>query len=189
MFGKQALLYLGTALLCVSANCQMVVHAVSGTVKSFNPKPMSMSVVVESGSIIQFAIRPDSKVALSFEDDLRGDAVDASKFNKVGAFVMVYYYGFETRRTAVAVKDLGPDPFKKTEGTVVDFNKHDRVLTVRDSKGTNETFRLSDNAVVDTGMGLQSGRKYEPDKGYKVRVTSSSADGKDVAVFIRSRQT
>lgn len=71
---------------------------------------------------------------------------------------------------------------------MVDFNKHDRSLTVRTDKGQNEKFQLSETAVVDTGIGLQSGRKYSPRKGYAVRVTATGSNGQQVAVFVRSRQ-
>jgi hypothetical protein len=35
-------------------------------------------------------------------------------------------------------------------------------------------------------MGLESGRRYGPDKGDNVRVTARDENGKTVAVFIRS---
>lgn len=167
---------------------QMVVHAVSGTVKAITPGSNSIDVDIEDGSQGHFKASSKSSVALSFDNDLRGDAVDASAFHETGSFVVIYYYGFGDDRTAVAIKDLGKGPFKKVTGSVVDFNKHDRSLTVRTDKGQNEKFQLSETAVVDTGIGLQSGRKYSPRKGYAVRVTATGSNGQQVAVFVRSRQ-
>jgi len=191
MLKKSVLLALLIGILCFSAQsarCQMVVHAVSGTVKAINPSSKSIDVDFEDGSKGHFKTSSKSSVTLSFDNDLRGDAVDASDFKDVGSFAVIYYYGFASNRTAVAIKALGKGPFEKTVGKVVDFNKHDRLLTVRKSTGGNETFRLSDQAVVDTGMSLQSGRKYSPGKGYSVRVTAMQSNGDNVAVFVWSRR-
>jgi hypothetical protein len=191
MLKKSVLAAFFTGILCFgaqSARCQMVVHAVSGTVKAINPASKSVDVDIEDGSKGHFKTSTKSSVAISFDNDLRGDAVDASDFHDVGSFAVIYYYGFDSNRTAVAIKALGKGPFEKTSGKVVDFNKHDRLLTVRKSTGGNETFRLSDKAVVDAGRGIQSGQKYNPNKGYSVRVTSTQSNGENVAVFVWSRR-
>jgi len=170
----------------LTAHAQMVVHAVSGTVKSVDSKAKIMTVAVDQGSDMQFKIQSGNPPALLFDSELRGDAVDASKFSGVGDFVVVYFYGFDTDRTAVAVKDFGKGNLEKLTGTVTGFDKHNHALTIRTSDGKTETFPLDNKAVVDTGMGLEAGRKFDPSKGDNVRVTASDANGKNVAVFIRA---
>ncbi|HKO20537.1 MAG TPA: hypothetical protein VJU82_16805 [Acidobacteriaceae bacterium] len=175
-----------TLIVPLSAKCQMVVHAVSGVVKSVDSKTKSITIAVDQSDDMQFKIQSGAPPALTFDPELRGDAVDASKFDGKGDFVVVYYYGFDTDRTAVAIKDFGKGQLEKLSGTVTAFDRHNHALTVRTSDGKTEKFQLDDKAVVDTGMGLESGRKYGPGKGDSVRVTATNSNGKDVAVFVRS---
>ena len=170
------------------AFCQMVVRAVSGTVKAINPVSHTIDVETEGSQNGRFQTASRGSVALSFDDDLRGDAVDADTFHNVDSFVVIYYYGFGGDRTAVAIKDLGKGPFVKFNGTVVGFDKHDETLSVKTLKAGTLQFRVSDKAVVDTGTSLQSSRKYSPRKGYAVRVTATERNGDQAAIFIRSRR-
>lgn len=172
----------------LSASGQMVVHAVSGTVKSIDPASKSIDVDVEDGSRGHFKTASKSSVALSLDNDLRGDAVDASAFHGADSFVVIYYYGFGSDRTAVAVKDLGKGPFEKFNGTVLDFDKHDRMFTVKTNKAGNVKFRISDQVIVDMGVSLESGKKYSPRKGNTVRVTATKSNGEYSAAFVRSRR-
>ena len=82
------------ALGSQTASGQMVVHAVSGTVKAINPSSKSIDVQVEDGTNGHFKTSSKSSVKLSFDNDLRGDAVDATAFHDLDSFVVVYYYGF-----------------------------------------------------------------------------------------------
>ena len=166
----------------------MVVHAMSGTVKAVNPESKTMDLTVDNGDTSEFKLPSDAKVTLDFDNALRSDSTDASKFQHVGNYVVVYYYGYDDDRTAVAVKDLGAGPFEKLEGTVVSYDKHSRTMTVKDGAGKTQAFTLSDHLVVDTGMSVQGGRGYDPHKGSSVRVTYAQAGDKNNAVFIRSRQ-
>jgi len=176
------------ALLGARAGAQMIVHAVSGTVKAINPQSKTMDVIVESGATSQFRLPTNAKVTLDFDKALQSDSVDASKFEHVGDYVVVYYYGYDDDRTAVAVKDLGAGPFQKMEGTVVNFDKHGRTMTIKDDAGKSQAFALDDHVVVDSGMSVASGRGYDPHKGYHVIVTYAPSGDKNAAVFIRSRQ-
>ncbi len=185
---RMVVILAGCLTWCAGARGQMVVHAVSGTVKSIDLAAKRMSVAVEGGSTEEFATRTKSDVALVFDSDLRGDAMDASKFDSAGDFVVVYYYGYGNNRTAVAVKDLGKSA-EKTTGTVVDFDKRDHKLTVRKSDESKEVFRLSNEAVIDTGLGLESGRKYHPRNGTRVRVASTTEGGQQIAAFVWSRRS
>ncbi|HEY4011289.1 MAG TPA: hypothetical protein VGM11_14135 [Acidobacteriaceae bacterium] len=179
-----SMLLAAASVWCAGARAQMMVHAVTGVVKSIN-SPSTMEVAVEGGTTSEFNLS-NKNVSLDFDNNLRADSVDASKFNHVGDFVVVYYYGFDSDQTAVAVKDLGAGPYKKVDGTVVNFDKHDRTMTIKDSAGKTEQIALSDHLVVDSGLKVQSGRTYDPEKGAQVRVTYTTAGAKNTAVFLRS---
>lgn len=175
-------------MFSASAGAQMVVHAVSGMVKAVNPQSKTMDVTVDSGDTSQFKLPTNAKVTLDFDKALQSDSVEAGSFQHVGDYVVVYYYGYNDDRTAVAVKDLGAGPFQKIEGTVVSFDKHSRTMTVKDDAGKSATLALDDHLVVDSGLSVASGRGYDPHKGYHVVVTYAQAGDKNSAVFIRSRQ-
>ena len=174
-------------VLCASAGAQMVVHAVSGMVKAVNPDSKTMDVTVDNGTTSQFKLPTKAKVTLDFDKALQSDSVSASSFQHIGNYVVVYYYGYATDRTAVAVKDLGAGPFQKVEGTVMSFDKHERTMTVNDDAGKSTTIALNDHMVLDSGVSVTSGRGYDPHKGYHVIVTYSQSGDKNTAVFVRSR--
>lgn len=177
-------------LLCTpAAQSQEVVHAVSGTVKSINSAAKQIDIDVEGGTSGDFTIPSGKLPSLEFDSDLRADATDPSHFQKTGDYVVVFYYGFGDTRTAVGLKDLGNSGVQKILGTVAGFNEHNREISVLGSNGTTQTFHLSDTAVVDTGNGLISGRKYHPHKGSEVRVTSTNTGDQKVAVFVWSRSS
>jgi hypothetical protein len=184
----QMLILVALAVFCASASAQMVVHAVSGIVKAINANSNTMDVAVDNGTMSQFKLPTDAKVTLDFDNALRSDSVNASKFEHVGAFVVVYYYGYDDNRTAVAVKDLGAGPYQKIEGTVTAFDKHNRAMTVKDDSGKAESFALDAHLVVDRGTSVDSGRGYSAHKGDHVTVTYTSAADKNSAVFIRTRE-
>jgi outer membrane lipoprotein-sorting protein len=188
--GQKSGLVLTMALTacCATAGAQMVVHAVSGTVKAINAAAKTMDVTVDSGDTSEFKLTRSAKVTLDFDNALRSDAMNADKFQKLGDYAVVYYYGYGDDETAVAVKDLGAGPFQKIDGTVVNFDKHSRTMTVKDDGGKTETFELGPHLVVDLGMSVENGRSYDPHKGYSVRVTYTNGGGKNTAVFVRSRE-
>ena len=171
-------------VFCAGAGAQMVMHAVSGMVKAVNPDSKTMDVTGDSGDT-QFKLPLKAKVSL--DKSLQSDAVNASSFQHIGNYVVVYYYGYGNDRTAVAVKDLGAGPLESIEGTVVSFDKHDRMMTVKDDAGKSATIELNDQMVVDLGTSVASGKGYTPHAGYHVITTYTKAGDKATAVFVHSQ--
>ena len=180
-----ATIVVAMTMVCASAGAQMVVHAVSGMVKAVNPDSKTMDVTVDNGDTSQFKLPAKAKMTL--DKALQSDAVIASSFQRIGDYVVVYYYGYGNDRTAVAVKDLGAGPFESMEGTVVSFDKHDRTMTVKDDSGKSAAIVLNDQMVVDSGANVSSGRGYEPHKGYHVIARYTQAGDKNTAVFVHSQ--
>lgn len=170
-------------IVCAGADAQMAVHAVTGMVKAVNAT--SIDVAVDSDTTSEFKLPSDAKVRLDFDNALRSDAVDPSKFEHVGDFAVVYYYGPDYDRTVVAVKDLGAGPFEKVDGTVTKYDKHDHTMTLQDDGGKTETFTLNEHMVVDSGMRVDNGRSYGPHKGDHISVTYRKNGDTNTTVFIR----
>jgi len=180
-----AVVVVAMTMFCARAGAQMVMHAVSGTVKAVNTDSKTMDVTGNNGDTSEFKLPLKAKVTL--DKSLQSDAVVASNFQHVGNYVVVYYYGYGNDRTAVAVKDLGAGPLLSIEGTVVSFDKHDRTMTVKDDGGKSQTIALNDQMVVDVGTNVTSGRGYSPHAGYHVIASYTQAGDKNTAVFVHSQ--
>jgi hypothetical protein len=125
-----------------------------------------------------------SRTSIEFDKNIRTEATAADEFKKKGARVIVFYYGAGDVRTVVAIKSLGEGPFTKDSGTVVKFDKKEHSLTIKDSSGAIESFKITSSTVADTDAGAAEGLKFDPHKGESVRVIATQTDGSLTALFI-----
>jgi hypothetical protein len=164
---------------------QMIVHAVSGTVTAVNAGSHTVDVAVEPNATSEFKVADAGQPPrLVFENDLRADATDAAKFEHVGDYAVVYFYGVGNDQTAVAVRDLGPGPYKKADVTVTAYDKHTRMVTVKPDGGAAMQLKLDDHLVVDNDESVDSGRKYSPHKGDHARITYATNEAGNDLVFL-----
>jgi len=171
---------------CGLAVAQEVVHALSGTVNNVNLAAKTITVLTDDGSGGTFKAMTDSKTPVEFDKTLRADAIAADAFKKKETRVIVYYFGYSDVRTAVALRDLGPGPFKKVSGEVVKFEGRDHSISIKDQSGAIASFKITQSTVADTGMGAVEGFKFEAGKGDQVRVISTDVNGTATALFIKS---
>lgn len=176
-------LALGT-LLVAPATAQEVVHALSGTLTKVNRQARTIQVRTNDGSEGVFNF-PRQGTDMDFDRDVKQETTPVASFSKQAGTVIVFYYGNNATRTAVAVKDLGSGPFDTVEGTVTKFNKHQHTLSVKDNSGKEHNFQLDPKAVADSMNGAVSGDKFDPQKGDNVRVIASGSGGTETALFVR----
>jgi hypothetical protein len=189
MFGRLGTLCLlvGYFSLCtLAATAQEVVHALTGTVTSMNPGK-TIEVDTDDGPEVEFKDFTKSNIPLEFDKDLRAQATSADRFNTKGTQVIVYYFGEGMQRTAVALQGLASGTLKRTIGTVVKFDKHQRLLTVESTPGGVQSFHIDSRTVVETSVGAVGGRRFDPEKGDQVRVTTAPAQGSGTALFIYAK--
>lgn len=124
---------------------------------------------------------------VAFDKNVAEDTVAANNFAKQGAYVVVFYFGTEENRTAVAVKSLGAGPFSSITGKVSNWNGHDHTLSVSDKSGAAHSFKIDQQTVVETYMGMVGGSKFDIDKGESVRLVSSTKNGIPTVLFIRQK--
>lgn len=172
------------ALLVAPATAQEVVHALSGTLTRVDPQARTIQLKTNDGSEGVFNF-PRQGTDVEFDRDVKQETTPVASFSKQQGTVVVFYYGNDATRTAVAVKDLGTGPFDTVEGTVTKFNKHQHTLAVKDSNGKERTFQIAPKAVADTMNGAVPGDKFEPQKGDNVRVLAKADGGTETAVFVR----
>jgi hypothetical protein len=167
-----------------TAVAQQIVHALSGTVSKIYPKIKMTEITTDNGTSGHFEWLKPSDGELNFDKMVKADTVGADKFTQVGAHVIVFFIGDGDVRTIVAVRDLGSGPLEKTSGTVVKLNRHDRLVTIKNSAGAEESFHLDDKTVGDTATGVFQNFKFDFSKGDQVRVTAAPSAGGETALLI-----
>jgi hypothetical protein len=169
-----------------AVHAQEVVHALAGVVSSINPAQKTIDIKTDDGSegLFKDLTKPD--LSLDFVKTVRADSTPAGDFNKKGDHVIVYYFGDFDQRTAVALKDLGQGPLEKISGTVTKYNRHEHLLTIKDTSGTSQSFRIGPQTVAESAVGAVEGERFAPEKGEQVRVTATPANGSEEALFIRA---
>ncbi len=168
------------------AHAQEVVHALCGTVRSIDSTNKTITVIADRGTPTQFTELAKPEVHLDFDKRIRADATAADAFTKNEARVIVYYFGSGEAQTAVAFQDLGTGPFEDVSGIVVKFDRHERVLTLRKTSGTEESFHLEPKTVAETPYGAMEGLELDAKDGDHLHVTASSVNGNETALFIRT---
>lgn len=170
-------------LLCRIAAAQSVVHALTGTVSDIDPAGKTITVFLDSGTNGVFNDQTNSKAHLSVDRKLIADATAVDAFKKKGAYVIVFYFGGRDTRTAVALRSLGSGPFVAAKGKVEKYDR-DHSITVADSSGAEQTFKINADTVAEGGSGAVDGLKFEAQKGDEVRVVGTSANGSPIALFV-----
>lgn len=168
----------------VTAGAQEVVHALTGTVSSINSATKTITVFQDNGTQGQFSDATNAKAHLSLDKKVALDTTSADAFKKTGAYVVVLYYGNDSSRTAVALKNLGAGPFSSATGTVTKFEGK-RSISIEDSSGATQTFKINPDTIGEGYLGAVDGYKFQVSKGDKVRVVASSESGSPTALFIR----
>jgi hypothetical protein len=174
------------ALIATAVQAQERVHALSGTVKSSNAKIGMTEIETDDGSSSHFRwmLFADAE-AVNFDKTISANAVSPDKLTATGHHVIAYYFGQDTTiRILVALHDLGDGPVESRVGTVVKMDRHDHLLTIKNSEGTEESFHIDAKTVADTAPGVSIGFKFDLSKGETVRVTAAQANGSATAVLI-----
>lgn len=169
----------------VSAAAQEVVHALTGTVSSTDELAKTLTVFQDNGSEGQFKDMTDAKSHIVIDKKVALESASPDSFKKKGAYVIVFYFGDNDDRTAVALKNLGAGPFTSVEGTVVKFEAKQHSISLQDPSGTMQTFKIAQDTVAEGYMGVVDGYKFQPQKGDHVRVVGSTENGASTALFMR----
>jgi len=167
----------------IAAPAQQVVHALTGTVSQVDDLSKTIVLFQDNGSEGQFKDMTNGKAHITFDKKITLDTTSAESSKKKGAYVIVFYYGDNDDRAAVALKNLGAGPFTSTEGAVVKFESKAHSISIKDSAGAVQTFKITDQTVAEGYMGAVDGYKFQPQKGDQVRVVATA----DTALFVREK--
>jgi hypothetical protein len=174
------------AALSVPSSAQEIIHALTGTVSAIDTAGKTITLFQDAGSQpVVYQLWNNGKTRISFDKHIQPETVAATNFDKQGAYAIVFYYGGDSDRTAVAVESLGTGPFQSSDGAVTHYDGRGHTVTIQDESGKTQTFKIVDKTVAETGMGAVDGASYRPDKGDRVRIVSSTVDGAPTALFLR----
>jgi hypothetical protein len=172
-------------VIAPSAKAQEMVHALTGSVSAIDPSNNTITVFQDSGSASTFKVMTSAKTRIAFDKDVAKTSTSAKQFEKKGSYVILFYYGLDPNRTAVALKDLGTGPFAATVGKVTDWDGHSHTLVVTGQNGSQHSFKLDSGTVAETYAGAVDETDLHVDKGNKVRVVSTQKNGDQTALFVR----
>jgi hypothetical protein len=153
---------------CIPATVWAQEHAVAGELEKVGQDGKTITVKTADGT--EHIFKVTGKTALTGTEK---GAKDVGLAGKEGSQVVVKYTGEGADKTAHAVDVTGKDAFKATEGTVTAVGKGGRTVTVKLADGTEKTFDMGKQAMVDTGHGVSDASKYTAKEGEKVVVYST----------------
>lgn len=166
---------------------QQIVHALCGTVSAINTSNKTITLFQDSGSPATFHVMDSPTAHLSFDKQVAGEVTAAKDFQKKGAYVVLFYFGIDENRTAVALKSLGAGPFSSATGEVTGWNEHSHTVSMHDKSGAAHSFVINAQTIAETYMGVVNGTKVDLEKGEQVRLVSSVNNGTPTVLFIREK--
>jgi ABC-type Fe3+-hydroxamate transport system substrate-binding protein len=143
-------------------------HAVAGDLEKVGEDGKTVTVKAADGT--EHVFKVTGKTAVTGTE---AGAKDVGLAGKEGSQVVVKYTGEGAEKTASAVKVAGKDTFKTTEGTVEAVGKGGHTVTVKLADGTEKTYDVGKDAMIDTGHGVAEGGKFTAKEGEKVVVYST----------------
>lgn len=166
------------------ASSQEVVHAMTGTVRSIDAAHNTFTLWRDNGSQVTFKSTAPAKVHIANDKRILSDATAASVFNKKGAYVIVFYFGESDNPTAVALQALGQGPLTSTTGKVASFDERARLISVQDTSGSIQRYKIDADTVAESGFGVVEGLRLHVEKGDHVRVVGAASKSGPTALFI-----
>jgi len=160
-----------------------VQHATEGVITRVDSA--AKKIVVKTADGTEEVFKFTEKTAMHAAKGAKTGAVDSYLAGKEGTHVVVHYTGEGADKTAVAVDDFGKDTVKVSKGTVTDFDKAGRTVTLKTEDGSEQTYHVAKDAAVDTEHGVVKGTEYAARKGENVSVHYTEEAGQKIAHFIK----
>jgi len=183
---SKKLVFIGLfAILCASGGlaASKVKHAIIGSIETVDKTAKTVAVKTADGTV--------EIIKWTGKTTVRGlkDGAKAVDFaGHEGAHVVVHYTVKGSEKTAHVIEHMGNMTPKVMEGTIKVVGRAARTVVIKTVDGVEETFNLSEHAVVDSGKGIVDAAKFtakETEEGAKVTVHYTDEGGRKVAHFIK----
>jgi len=181
LFLKSMLLACATGFALL-ASAQDVVHAVSGAISHVDKAAKTVAVKTADGSEEVFhytehtAVRDSAKAG----ERAKMGVADTYLAGKDGSRVVVRYMGKGADKTATLVEDFGKESLKAGRGTVTAVDKAAHTVSIRTEDGAVATYKMGNEAVVETDHGVVRGSRYLVKEGDRVSVHYTEDAGEKI---------
>jgi len=187
LLSKLFVLAVALAFCAAGLRAQHVTHAISGALTKVDAGAKTIAVKTADGSeeVFKYTDKTMVRDAKAGEDAAKTVAVETYMAGKEGTHVVVRYVGKGTEKTAIGIKDFGKDTLKVSKGTVTKVDHAAHTIAVKTEDGTEVTYRLTKDAVVDTERGVVEGAKFTAKEGDHVVVHYSEDAEHKVVHFLK----
>jgi hypothetical protein len=165
---------LALSLIAIASGQDDAVRAAHATIQQIDCT--GGTIVVKTDDRVGHTLHVLDSTAVHGADAGDATAKDSWHGLKEGGEVIVHYTKTGTEETAVEIDKVGADGLKATEGTVKEIDKGGKNLVLVAGNGTEQTFKMTGQAIKETGTGIG--------KGSKVTVFYIGKAGKKVAHFL-----
>lgn len=162
-------------------------HAVAGEIRKVDHD--AKTIVIHTTDGADETVKVTDRTAVRGLKDVRRATDATAKAGLEGTTVVVHYTGEGADKTAVRIDHIGKRALKTAKGTVVRVDDAGKFVVVKTAEGTEETFELSKDAVVDTGRGIKGSAVATGGaikKGADVTVHYSDEGGKKLVHLVKS---
>jgi hypothetical protein len=177
-------------LLCViafagSAFAQDVVHAAEGVVNKTDKTGKTIAIKTADGTehVFKFTERTAIRTSSETAHEAKMGALDTYFAGKDGTHVVVRYIGTGADKTATVVEDFGKTSLKAGKGTVTHVDRAAHTVAVKTDDGAESTYKLGQQAIVETDHGVVKGSRYALKEGDKITVHYTEDAGEKVVHF------
>lgn len=132
-------------------------YEVLGTIENIDSAANTITVKLADGTdkTLQLAKR----LMVNGREEKRGRAESALMAQERA---VIYYTNKGGGETAVDLESLHHAMPKTVSGTLISANKDDKIVVLRTADGKEETFRVRNDAVIETGDGVMLFAQFEP---------------------------
>jgi hypothetical protein len=156
-----------------------VERAIAGEVKKVDHD--ARTIVIHTAAGIDETIRFTDRTTVHGLSVLSRAADVKAKAALEGGSVVVRFTGEKADRTAIRIDHLGTRPLKLAKGTVVRVDNDGRFVVVKTKAGTEETFEMTKDLVVQSERGVESATDATGNaikKGTEITAHYSESGGK-----------
>ena len=138
-------------------------YLVLGTIENIDSAANTITVRLSDGTdkTLQLAKR----LKVNGREETRSQAESALAAHERA---VIYYANKSGDETAVDVESLNHAMHRVVTGTLIRADKDDKTLVLRVADGKEETFRVQNDAVIETGDGVMIFTQFEPQAGEQI---------------------
>jgi hypothetical protein len=135
-------------------------YQVLGTIENIDNAANTITVRLSDGTdkTLQLA----KHVTIDGREEARSRAESALTLQERA---VIYYTDKSGDETAIEVESLHHVMRKSISGSLVSADKDNKIVVLRTADGKDETFRVQNDAVIETGDGVMTFAQFEPQSG------------------------